>query len=255
MEVVIKKTLPVEEANGWYLLQTVYKTWTEDFVDDKTGEVVSVERNETILHRDCKITDIDIATLKENGITSVYVSDTQIKGRKYERMNLWEASLNLTLIIAHKQCKKKKTYIVTAESPTDAEKFISDYLETNVDCAFEVLKVSKIKYNTVSKLYDTEREEYEADGNSLKWYKAQLVATTENEDGKIEVYSTKNILVQAKDFETALKAIKVTKRKNRYDVEHRHFKSIQELKVEKVFVPDKAVVFYSNNELDNEYDL
>ena len=29
-----------------------FRTWVEDFVDEDTGEVVSIERNEVVLERD-----------------------------------------------------------------------------------------------------------------------------------------------------------------------------------------------------------
>jgi DNA-directed RNA polymerase subunit beta len=34
------------------LAASVLRKWTEDFVDEDTGEVVTVERNEIILERD-----------------------------------------------------------------------------------------------------------------------------------------------------------------------------------------------------------
>jgi hypothetical protein len=34
---LIKKTLPVKEARGWYLMQTEKRYWTEDFIDEDTG--------------------------------------------------------------------------------------------------------------------------------------------------------------------------------------------------------------------------
>ena len=34
------------------LAARVLKTWTEDFVDEDTGEVVSIDRNEVLLERD-----------------------------------------------------------------------------------------------------------------------------------------------------------------------------------------------------------
>ena len=37
---------------GRKLAARVLKTWHEDFVDEDTGEVVSIERNEIILDRD-----------------------------------------------------------------------------------------------------------------------------------------------------------------------------------------------------------
>jgi DNA-directed RNA polymerase subunit beta len=245
---ILKRTLQIEESKGWYLLQNESKVWIEDFTDEETGEVTSVERSEVVLNKGCKLTEIDILTLKENGITSVRVSNIQLKGNKQEHMNLWDTSLK----IRNKNGEKKKTYIVTAESPTAAETFISDYLEVNVECTFEAVKVSKLEYNKVIKLYDTEREEYEADGRHwIRWYKSQIFAMIEgDEDTETGSNPVKNILVQATDFETALKAIKTVMGRDEYDEIYNAFKSMQELNIEEVFIPDESVSYYSNSEVE-----
>jgi hypothetical protein len=245
---ILKRTLPIEEAKGWYLLQNESKVWIENFTDEETGEVLSAERSEVVLNKGCKLTDIDILTLKENGITNVRVSNIPLKGNKQEHMNLWETSLK----IRSKNGEKKKMYIVTAESPTAAETFISDYLEVNVECTFEAVKVSKLEYSKVIKLYDTEREEYEADGrNWIRWYKSQIFAMIEGDDNtEIGSNPVKNILVQAADFETALKAIKTVMGRDEYDEIYNAFKSMQELNIEEVFIPDESVSYYSNSEVE-----
>ncbi|MDR1122112.1 MAG: DUF4494 domain-containing protein [Dysgonamonadaceae bacterium] len=245
---ILKRTLPVEEAQGWHLLQDERKTWMEDVTDEETGETVSAERSEVILFRGCKLTKIDIATLKENGIDSVCVSNIPLKGNRQEHMNLWETTLKIRL----KNGEKKKTYIVTAESPTAAETFISDYLEVNVECTFEAVKVSKLEYSKVIKLYDTEREEYEADGSHwIRWYKSQIFAMFEDSDTEIGSSPVKNILVQATDFETALKATKTVMGRDEYDEIYNAFKSMQELNIEEVFIPDDKVSYYSNEEVED----
>ena len=60
---------------------------------------------------------------------------------------------------------------------------------------------------------------------------------------------TKNILVQATDFERALNAIKTVMGRNEYDEIYNAFKVMQELNIEEVFIPDEAVSYYSNSEL------
>jgi hypothetical protein len=245
---ILKRTLQIEDAKGWHLLQSESKVWIEDFEDEETGDIINIERNEVILNKGCKLTEIDISTLKENGITTVHVSNIPLKGNKQEHMNLWEVSLK----IRSKNGEKKKTYIVTAESPTAAETFISDYLEINVECTFEAVKVSKLEYSKVIMLYDTEREEYEADGRHwIRWYKSQIFAMVDDE-GDTETGSNpvKNILVQATDFETALKATKTVMGRNEYDEIYNSFKSMQELNIEEVFIPAQNVCYYSNEEIN-----
>lgn len=43
------KTSDIRRIIGKYLAANVLRTWNEDFVDDETGEVVTIERNEICL--------------------------------------------------------------------------------------------------------------------------------------------------------------------------------------------------------------
>ncbi len=61
----------LKNAVGRKLAARVLKTWTEDFVDEDTGEVVSIDRNEVLLERDSEITQDDIETILESGNKSI----------------------------------------------------------------------------------------------------------------------------------------------------------------------------------------
>lgn len=56
---------------GRKLAARVLRTWTEDFVDEDTGEVVSIDRNEVLLERDSLVGAEDISTIMESGTKSV----------------------------------------------------------------------------------------------------------------------------------------------------------------------------------------
>ncbi|MEL6987688.1 MAG: DNA-directed RNA polymerase subunit beta, partial [Bacteroidota bacterium] len=56
-----KKSL--KKAIGRKLAARVLRTWTEDFVDEDTGEVVTIERNEIILERDVILDEDNIALI------------------------------------------------------------------------------------------------------------------------------------------------------------------------------------------------
>ncbi len=47
----------MKKAVGRILAARVLKTWVEDFVDEDTGEVVSIERNEVLIDRETEITN------------------------------------------------------------------------------------------------------------------------------------------------------------------------------------------------------
>ncbi len=56
---------------GRRLAARVLRTWTEDFVDEDTGEVVSIDRNEVLLERDSIISETDIEIILDSGSKTV----------------------------------------------------------------------------------------------------------------------------------------------------------------------------------------
>ncbi|MFN8115965.1 MAG: DNA-directed RNA polymerase subunit beta [Bacteroidia bacterium] len=56
---------------GRRLAARVLKTWIEDFVDEDTGEVVSIERNEVILDRETILDDAHIDLIADAGVKSI----------------------------------------------------------------------------------------------------------------------------------------------------------------------------------------
>ena len=65
------------------LAARVLRTWTEDFVDEDTGEVVSIDRNEVVLERDSIITDEDIQTIIDSGTKSIIVHRKDVNIAEY----------------------------------------------------------------------------------------------------------------------------------------------------------------------------
>jgi len=71
----IEATKPaLKKAVGRKLAARVLKTWTEDFVDEDTGEVVSIDRNEVLLERDHVITAEDAETILQSGAKSIILN-------------------------------------------------------------------------------------------------------------------------------------------------------------------------------------
>jgi DNA-directed RNA polymerase subunit beta len=65
------------------LAARVLKTWTEDFVDEDTGEVVSIDRNEVLLERDHILTAEDVDTIIESGVKSVILHRVDVNVADY----------------------------------------------------------------------------------------------------------------------------------------------------------------------------
>ncbi|MDR0681623.1 MAG: DUF4494 family protein [Dysgonamonadaceae bacterium] len=243
---LIKKTVKTEDAQGWYLMQTEKKYWTEDFLDEETNEVVSAERSEDLIKKGVCLTGIDISILLENEIKTVQVSNIPVRGNQEKDMNLWETVLK----VSEKSNRRKRSYIVKADSPAMAEQFISEYFEINIEAAFEIVKVNQVEYNRVIKVYDTELEAYESEGRKAKWYKCQIYATVDNEDNGEETDGgSRNTLVLAFSFENALRAVKAVMSRDEFYAIYRTFKQVQELNIAGVFIPDEDVSYYSNEEI------
>ncbi len=66
---VSKKAL--KDSVGRKLAARVLRTWVEDFVDEDTGEVVSIERNEVLIERETILEDQHIDLIVDSGVKAV----------------------------------------------------------------------------------------------------------------------------------------------------------------------------------------
>ena len=73
----------MKAALGRKLAGNVMKSWNEDFVDEDTGEVVSIERNEVVVERETEITDDNLDIILESGVSSVLLHKDEDVANKY----------------------------------------------------------------------------------------------------------------------------------------------------------------------------
>ena len=71
-DVKVNKT-NLKKIVGRKLAARVLKTWIEDFVDEDTGEVVSIERNEVVIDRETIIEPEHIDIILESGVQNILV--------------------------------------------------------------------------------------------------------------------------------------------------------------------------------------
>ena len=67
-------TMPVAQA------ARVLRTWVEDFVDEDSGEVVSIERNEVVMERDTVLDEKAVTTISEMDVKSVFIQKEEVSG-------------------------------------------------------------------------------------------------------------------------------------------------------------------------------
>ena len=72
-EVKVNKT-NLKKIVGRKLAARVLKTWIEDFVDEDTGEVVSIERNEVVIDRETLIEPEHIDLIQESGVQNILMN-------------------------------------------------------------------------------------------------------------------------------------------------------------------------------------
>ncbi len=69
-EIKVSKT-GLKKVVGRRLAARVLKSWVEDFVDEDTGEVVSIERNEVIIDRETELEDDHIDEILDSGVKTI----------------------------------------------------------------------------------------------------------------------------------------------------------------------------------------
>ncbi len=81
-EVKVNKT-NLRKAIGRKLAARVLKTWVEDFVDQDTGEVVTIERNEVIIDRETELTEELIDQILQAGVSSILLHKEDVNTSDY----------------------------------------------------------------------------------------------------------------------------------------------------------------------------
>lgn len=140
------ETSDPREMLDMYLAKDVCKRWTEDFVDEDTGEVVTVKRTERIFLRGEHIDQDLLAkirfSMEADGIESVSVSDQCRKATEY--------ASSRTLYTAQAVVgDKKQRFLLFATSVSQATEILKDYIELSYAADFELTAVKKEDYNIV----------------------------------------------------------------------------------------------------------
>lgn len=73
----------MKAAIGKKLAARVLKSWNEDFVDEDTGEVVSIERNEVIMERETELTEDNVEEILESGAQTVLLHKDEEVANKF----------------------------------------------------------------------------------------------------------------------------------------------------------------------------
>ena len=156
----IFETSELEKMQGKYLAEPLFRVWNEEFVNEDTSEVTSIERREIILDRGVLL-DTDNLTkinfhLQCGDIELIKVSDQERSGAKIKgTIKVWCATY-----LENLQKKKKNLYLY-ADSMDMSLEIATDYLEQTVSGSFKFVGSKEKDYvNLIPPSEDNEAEDF-----------------------------------------------------------------------------------------------
>ncbi|MDI6034009.1 hypothetical protein QLS91_13085 [Flavobacterium sp. LB2P84] len=189
-EIVIRTSV-FEEMKGNYTAERLLRTWDEDFVDEDTGNVVTIQRNEILFDRGV-LMDNDVLSqinfyLQSGDIKDVLASNQKRTGLAVKN----QASVYCVTIL---QGTKKRNYYLYANCVELALKIITDFLEQKIEGAFSFTAIKEMGY---SNLIPLEEDDLDKD-----FYKIEVDIAYEEDEPFKQVY-----MLQANDAEEAKEII------------------------------------------------
>lgn len=127
---------------GRFIARDVIKTYKEDFVDQSTGQVVSVDRNEVLFTKGTYIDQDILAQIRFNleagDIKEIDVSNQNRKGALLinNSFNLYKGVANII--------DKKHSFLLYANSVLNANIILTDYIELHYKGGFYLVKIEEI---------------------------------------------------------------------------------------------------------------
>lgn len=197
-----------------YLAKRVLKTWKEDFVDESTGKVVSIERNEVLFERGTLI-DQDVLTqirfcMEADGIKEVevsnqkrmafenenkclypYIAQAQIGDKKYKFL-LYATGLDNVIAILkdYIELNYQSGFTLTMAKEFDSCIILTDNLkERKVDSASEAYLKNEISSEEYLDAMDSEnRENEEPKPDEKKFYQIGTKVVFDDEEERIQTF-------------------------------------------------------------------
>ena len=206
-----------------YLAKRVLKTWMEDFIDEDTGQVVSIERNEVLFEKGMLI-DQDLLSqirfsMEADGIKEVEVSTQRRMAFENENGFLYPYTAQAEI------GDKKYKFLLYATSLENVLVILKDYIELNYQSGFTMtmakefdsciiltdnLKERKVDDATLEELKDTfllgdsatkEEEDEESKPDEKKFYQIEAKITFDEEE------RTQNFVVHTFNVDRAMMLI------------------------------------------------
>ena len=211
-------TSDLKEMYGKFIAKNVVKTWQEDFLDESTGEVVSIDRNELLFEKGTYINDDVLGRinfcLQCKDIEVVEVSNQRRLAQPIKRTGLWPYKVTATIN------GKNYAFILQAQDVTKAIEIATDYIELNYTSGFAITGVKALqsfiilndRYKQAVPVPDPDVETAEkqdpANGeetrDDTRYYKIEALVSIESDDSENDSGEYPyGFLVKTKDVDTA----------------------------------------------------
>lgn len=237
-EIIISTVDPTEMV-GKYLAKPVMRGWTEDFVDEDTGEVVTIERNEII----CAVgTYLDNDVIPqiifhiEAGDVKEVVTSNQKREARFVRNNfshVWSVTVQVG--------KKKVKLLLYANSVDMALEVAKDYVELNYSGLCHTLQVKE--FGSYIMIEDTLKKDDENENESDSGKKFYKIEAKVIQDDNAHYH---NFIVLSTDVDASMIVINNWLSKALYDKENNTLTDF-------TTVIESAVVIPCNHIIDKEF--
>lgn len=207
-EVIFAANEPALMLN-YFLYENVYRTWTESFINEDTGEVVEVERKELVMPKGTLLDKDNISELmffiQSGDIETVTVSNQRRRAQEgSSRMSVWLADCLIAT--------KKRKIILYANGIENALLILKDYIELNFEGVFFILSVKEqshafILEDNLRKTSDTKKDGEESK-DERKYFQLDLTISYEYECSSDEpIPFPAKFIVKSSSVENSFNAI------------------------------------------------
>lgn len=177
-----------DEMAGRYLASDVFRSWTEDFIDEDTGETIKIERREFVMKKGTFLSPDNLSSLsfylQTGDVKTVSVTNVQRTGSFMDSGSgsIWSITVGGGVIT------KKRKYILFARGVDQALQIARDYLEQTIHGGFSILAAKNYQSCIVVPDDNLKKCAVDAEGNVVKeesvqspqWYTISVIYKTKD---------------------------------------------------------------------------
>lgn len=206
-------TSDISRMKGKYLVYDLKRSWREDFLDEGSGEVVSIERKELIYERGTLLQAEELSRIQffmnEGSISEVEVSNQKRMSYEFKNTYIYPYMAQVDME------NKKKKFLMLASSVDNALEIVKDYVELNYTGRYQVSMVKEYENHIIivdtmlkkplddvtklaldEELYSREERDQILKGDdentpdTLKFYKIKARVSFSDEENKDEIFQS-----------------------------------------------------------------